>query len=253
MLKTIIIVVFLVLAALVLFGYAQLNQGNSISSNSSSTVATNQNNSTPPVLNKNSTNSTISNTTLQLNNSNASANASSTPPLLSDTLKVVSVVQDAVSGFISPTMQMGAVVDFIPLNVSFQNHQTVQTDFETPSSFKSYNPYDPNTGATNNLFFNNLYVKVFPSIPGGESQQSYVEIKNVNGFQVSYDIQNPNTVAESYDLSFACYSDPSLGAKYFVQASFNKLNYYNLTALAWDKLGFNDFVNTLTSACSTIK
>ena len=191
-----------------------------------------------------------------LNNSNASGisgnSTSSSPTLLSDTEKVVSAVQGAVTVFASPSLPPGGVVQFEPFNVSFQSHQSEQTDFQTVDSLKSYNPYDPSAGGSYNLFYNSLYVVVFPSIPGGEVQQTYVEVKNVNGFLVSYEVQNQNSPAESYLVSLVCYSDPSLGAKYVVQAQFGRLNYYNTTSSSWSTAGFDDFVNDITSACSRV-
>ena len=199
-----------------------------------------------------------SNPNSSLNSPTSSSNNSTSPPssgptLLSDTEKVASAVENAVTEFASLSLPVGTVVQFTPFNVSFQAHQNEQTNFQTPDSFKSYNPFDPNTGGTNNLFYNNLYVEVFPSIPGGEVQQTYVEVKNVNGFQVTYQVENPNSPAESYLTSLVCYSDPALGAKYVVQAQFNQLNYYNTTSLSWSKMSFNDFINDVTTSCSNIK
>lgn len=247
-----VLLVLIVLGVLAVFG---LGHGSPSVSNiqvqpnaSGSQPASNQNsaqNNANSSLNSPSSGSSVSN--------NSTPPPSSGPTILSDTEKVASAVETAVTEFASLSLPVGTVVQFTPFNVSFQAHQNEQTNFQTPDSFKSYNPFDPNTGGTNNLFYNNLYVEVFPSIPGGEVQQTYVEVKNVNGFQVTYQVENPNSPAESYLTSLVCYSDPALGAKYIVQAQFNQLNYYNTTSLSWSKMSFNDFINDVTSSCSTIK
>jgi|GEM_PF-3301390 len=225
-------------------------------SNSISNLTTN-NSIQPPIPNNSNSqtsptaqtqNTSLNSTPQTSNNSNSTP---STPTLLSDTEKVVSYVQTAVTKFASLTLPMGEVIPFEPFNVSFQVHEI--TNFKTPDYFKSYNPFDPNNGTNNTLFYNSLYVEVFPSIPGGETQPFYVESKNVNGFQVSYQIENPNSPAEDYLVSFVCYSNPALGANYVIKAKLNNLNYYNTTSLSWNKTSFNDFLNDITSACSSIK
>ncbi len=249
-----ILLVLIVLGVLAVFG---LGRGSASVSNVSVQPNASASSGSQPISTQNPVQN---NTQPSLNSSASGSNVSnnSTPPpsgptLLSDTEKVVSAVENAVTEFAALSLPMNTVVQFTPFNVSFQTHQNEQTNFQTLDSFKSYNPFDPNTGGTNTLFYNNLYVEVFPSIPGGEVQQAYMEVKNVNGFQITYQVENPNSPAENYLTSLVCYSDSALGAKYVVQAQFNQLNYYNTTSLSWSKMSFNDFINDITSACSTIK
>ncbi len=227
------------------------SSSNSPSQQSSSTYqSTSQSSSQSSSSKYSSSQSSGSNSTSAVSSPTSPVSAS--PTLLSDTELVVSSVQPALNNLIAPSLPPGQAYSFVPFNTSFQNHQTEQTNFETPSALKAYNPYDPTKGTTNNLLYNYLTVQVFPSIPGGEIPQSYVEVKTINGFLVTYDVQNPSTPAESYDVSFTCYSEKSLGANYVLQASFNQLNYYNSTEGKWDKIGFNDFVNAMTAACSGV-
>ena len=242
----VLVIGFMIIVLGLFLLFSSLNNTSSASAvnHTQSQVQPSQNN-TPPIQ----TNSTLP----PANLSNANPQPTSTNALLAETETVASVIQGAMNAFLAPTMSMGNTVTLNPFNVTIQKNPGEQTDYQTPDSLKAYNPYDPNIGAVTNHFTNNFYLEVFPSMPGGENQTVYPKTKNANGYAITYAVQNANSASPAYQISFPCYSNSSLGVNYIVQSSFSNMNYYNFTTYSWDELTFDDFINTMTNACSMIR
>ena len=244
------LVVSIIAVIIILFGllilFSTLNQPATQPTHNATNETPIQVNNTPPP-------ETSPQTAPQNNSSTPPATQQPVSPLLAETEKVASAVEGGVNIFLAPTMQLGNLVSLAPFNVTIQAAPGWQTNFETPDSLKSYNPYDPNIGATTTHFSDSFYLQVFPSMPKGEEQQAYPQTKSVNGFPITYAVQNPNSPSASYQLSFPCYSDNALGVKYIVQSNFSSLNYYNFTDYQWETLTLDDFAKSMTSACSMIR